>query len=140
MVYSDDAGHERDAHGLVATRHGRYVWVGDRHANLVEILDVESSSRVATIDLVGADSEDPTPDLMDLSPGGNRVFVALRGPMPLSGDPHVATGTTPGLMVLQVDRGGRWGAVKGVVRVSRRDAEGVERADPHAVRVRRLPE
>jgi len=114
------------------------VWVGDRHGNVVEVLDVAASARVATIDLVGPDSDDPTPDLMDLAPSGNRAFVALRGPVPLSGDPHVATGSTPGLMVLQVGEGGRGGGVKGVVRVSRRDAEGVERADPHAVRVRRL--
>src|SRR5688572_14081836 len=140
VVYSDDAGHERDAHGLLVTKHGRYVWVGDRHGNVIEVLDVAASTRVATIDLVGPDSDDPTPDLMDLAPSGNRAFVALRGPVPLSGDPHVATGSTPGLMVLQVGEGGRGGGVKGVVRVSRRDAEGVERADPHAVRVRRLPD
>lgn len=140
VVYSDDAGNERDAHGLLVTKHGRYVWVGDRHGNVIEVLDVAAGERVATLDLVGPDSDDPTPDLMDLSPAGNRAFVALRGPVPLSGDPHVATGTTPGLMVLQVEQGGRRGGVKGVARVSRVDSAGVERADPHAVRVRRVSE
>ena len=136
VVYSEDLTPERDAHGMAATRHGRYLWVGDRHGNLVEAFEAATGERVATLDLIGADSDDPTPDLMDISPSGNRMFVALRGPNPLSGDPHVATGSTPGLMVIQVERGGAGGVVKGVVRVSNVDAAGVERADPHGVRVR----
>jgi hypothetical protein len=137
VVFSDDAGGERDSHGTIVTRHDRYLWVGDRAANLVEVFDVETGAHEATLDLTGPDSDDPTPDLGDIAPSGNRAFFALRGPNPLSGDPHVATGTTPGLMVLQVTQGGRHGVVKGVVPVTNRDAAGIERADPHALRVRR---
>lgn len=74
---------------------------------------------------------------MDLAPSGERAFISLRGPNPLSGDPHVATRTTPGLMIVDVERGGRSGEVLGIVRVSNVDANGIERADPHAIRVRR---
>jgi hypothetical protein len=41
------------------------------------------------------------------------MFVSLRGSLPLTGDPHVSTGSTPGV-----------------------DAGGIDRADPHALRVR----
>ena len=136
IVLSDDHAGHRDSHGAIVTRHGRYLWVADRSENVVEIFDVASSAHLATLDLAGEASDDPTPDLLDLSPSGNRAFIALRGPNPLSGDPHVATGTTPGLMVVQVEQGGAWGIVKGVVRVTYPDAAGNERADPHAVRVR----
>lgn len=53
------------------------------------------------------------------------------------GDPYVATGSTPGLMVIRIEEGGRRGEVIGVVRVSNLDESGVERADPHGIRVRR---
>jgi hypothetical protein len=46
--------------------------------------------------LAGEIRNDPAPDLVDAAPNGNRLFVALRGPVPLSGDPHNAQGTTPG--------------------------------------------
>jgi hypothetical protein len=51
---------------------------------------------VNTVNLAGEISNDPAPDLVDAAPNGNRLFVALRGPVPLSGDPHNAQGTTPG--------------------------------------------
>ena len=79
------------------------------------------------------------PDLSDLSPGGNRLFVAFRGPNPLSGDPHVSTGSTPGIGVYAVQEGGRRGTLKALVRVTNVDAGGVERADPHAIAVRLRP-
>jgi hypothetical protein len=78
----------------------------------------------------------PTPDLADISPSGHRIFVSLRGPNPLSGSPHAATGSTPGLGVIQVEQGGKVGALKSVVEVSNVDAAGVERADCHGIRVR----
>ncbi len=137
VVFSDDVTPERDAHGAAVTKHGRYLWVGDRHGNVVEVFSVATGEWVSTIDLTGPDSDDPTPDLMDLAPSGNRMFVALRGPRPLSGDPHVATGSTPGLMVIQIEQGGARGVVKGIVPVSNIGADGLERADPHGIRVRR---
>jgi hypothetical protein len=135
-VFSEDVG-ERDAHGVTATKAGRYVWVADRHAGVVEVFSTLTNEREPTLDLKSASAPDPSPDLLDISPAGNRMFISLRGPTPLTGDPHVSTGTTPGVMVMRIEEGGRRGDVIGIVRISNIDAGGVERADPHGIRVRR---
>jgi hypothetical protein len=138
-VYSDDTvppAHERDAHGLVATKQNRYVWVLDRPQGLAEVFDTASDAHVNTVALSNPCCDHPTPDLADISPSGNRIFVSLRGPNPLSGSPHAAIGSTPGLGVIQVTKGGQGGVLKSVVPISNIDAEGVERADTHGVRVR----
>jgi hypothetical protein len=131
------AEHHRDSHGMVVTKHERYVWAFDRAANVAEVFDVKSGARVNTVDLAGGASADPTPDLADIAPSGNRLFVSLRGPTPLSGDPHVASGSTPGIGIVHLDAAGRGGVLAAVVPISNRDAAGVERADPHGIRVRR---
>jgi hypothetical protein len=139
LVFSDDTAppaHERDAHGLVATRHSRHVWVFDRALRVAEVFDTASDAHVNTIALAHPSGDHPTPDLADISPSGNRIFVSLRGPNPLSGSPHAATGSTPGLGVIQVTEGGKGGVLKSVVRISNIDAAGVERADCHGIRVR----
>jgi hypothetical protein len=128
---------EHDSHGLVVTGGGSHLWVMDRHADVVEILNVASGARVATLPLNGALTANAAPDLTDASPDGSVVFVALRGPTPLSGDPHNAVGATPGLAILDVTDGGRGGRLRTIVRLSNVGADGVERADPHGLRVRR---
>jgi hypothetical protein len=71
--------------------------------------------------------------------GPERVdLLAARGPLPLSGDPHASTGSSPGLLVLEVLKQGRTGAVRGLARITNKDAGGVERADAHGIRVTRL--
>jgi hypothetical protein len=137
LIFTDDGSGERDSHGMLATRHDHHLWVADRDANVFEVFEIASGAHANTIPLTGAGSDDPAPDLMDVAPSGNRVFVSLRGPNPLTGDPHASTGATPGLMVLQVTEDGGNGVVKSILPVSNMDAGGVERADPHAVRVRR---
>lgn len=134
LVFS--AAGEHDSHGMAAVAGDRHIWVMDRHANTAEIISTARRERVNTIQLHGALSSDPAPDLVDAAPSGNWLFVALRGSMPLSGDPHIATGTTPGLGIIQVDQRGESGGLVAILRVSNMDAAGVERADPHAVRVR----
>lgn len=133
----EDNGPNRDAHGPVATRQERFVWMLDRAANLAEVFDGATGARVNTVDLWSSDSADPTPDLGVLAPSGNRIFVSLRGPMPLTGDPHAATGSTPGLGVVDVTQGGRDGFLKAVAPITNRDAAGVERADAHGIALRR---
>ena len=130
---------EHDSHGMVATADEQYVWVMDRHANTAEILSTASGAHVSSVPLAGALSPDPAPDLVDRSPSGDRLFVALRGPTPLSGDPHIATGATPGLGVITLRGGGSGGALTAIARITNVDPQGVERADAHAVRVRRRP-
>lgn len=136
VVFSRDGEH--DSHGMVATGNGRYLWVMDRHGDVVEVLGTADDSHVGTIPLNGVHTDNAAPDLADRSPDGSLVFVAFRGPTPLSGDPHIATGATPGLGVLAVTDDGRSGAVIGIVRVSNIGDDGIERADPHALRVRRI--
>jgi len=136
VVYQVDGPH--DSHGMVPTgRNGQYLWVMDRHADTVEVLATTKDARLGTIPLNGPLTDNAAPDLTDISPAGDLVFVALRGPTPLSGDPHNARGATPGLGILQVADGGRDGKLVGIVRLSNVGADGVERADPHGLRVRR---
>jgi hypothetical protein len=139
LVFADDTlphDDHRDGHGLVLTKRNRYLWVFDRARSVAEVFDAASSSHVGTVGLAHRSRGDPTPDLVDISPSGDRIFVSLRGPNPLSGSPHAAVGTTPGLGVIQVKRGGRSGELKSVVRIRNVDATGVERADAHGIRVR----
>lgn len=136
-VYQVDGPH--DSHGMVlAGSKSEYLWVFDRHADTVEVLATRDDAHVATIALNGLLTENAAPDLSDIAPSGDLVFVALRGPTPLSGDPHNARGATPGLGILRVSDGGRGGALIGVVRLTNVGADGVERADPHGLRVRKL--
>ena len=127
---------EHDSHGMVVTGAGSFVWVMDRHADVVEILGTADDARVRTLPLNGALSDNAAPDLTDISPAGDRVFVAFRGPTPLSGDPHNAKGSTPGLAVVEVLDGGRNGRLVGLIRLTNVGTDGVERADPHGLRVR----
>jgi len=136
VVFQADG--QRDSHGMVTAGRQEYLWVMDRHADVVEVLRVRDGAHVRTIPLNGALTSNAAPDLADAAPAGNLAFVALRGPTPLSGDPHNATGATPGLGVLQVTEGGRNGRLVRIVRLTNVGADGVERADPHGLRVRRL--
>jgi len=136
-VYSVDGQH--DSHGMVlAGSGGRYLWAFDRHADTVEVLATADDSHVGTFALNGPLTDNAAPDLSDIAPSGDLVFVALRGPTPLSGDPHNARGSTPGLGIVQVSDKGRGGKLVGIVRFSNVGADGIERADPHGLRVRRL--
>jgi hypothetical protein len=136
-VFTDSSHHpERDAHGLVAMRHNRYIWVLDRSMNVAEVFETSFGGRVNTIALDHPSIAGLTPDLADISPAGNRIFVSLRGPNPLSGSPHAATGTVPGLGIIHITEGGQSGVLASVVRISNKDASGVERADAHGIRLR----
>jgi hypothetical protein len=125
-----------DSHGTAVSRDGRYLWVFDRHANVAEIIDVGSGRWVNTVELAGDLSTDPAPDLADRSPAGERVFVALRGSVPLSGDPHNATGTTPGLGIIQVTRGGQHGTLAAIVPLTNPSQQPGQSPDAHGLRVR----
>jgi hypothetical protein len=135
----DDDTPERDAHGTAVTKNERYVWVGDRDGNVVEVFDGRTGARVNTVDLVSEFSADPTVDLFAVSPDHKWIFASARGPNPLSGDPHSSHGTDPGLLVIEVTQDGRSGKVRGLVPITNVDAGGVERADAHGIRLRKVP-
>lgn len=127
-----------DAHGAVLTRNDRYLWVGDRAANKVTVVATASNQVVGEIPLAGSVSSDPAPDLLAISPSGNRIFAALRGPNPLTANvPGVdnAVGATPGLAVIRVTADGRSGVLHAVVPISNL-VNDIETADPHAIDVR----
>jgi hypothetical protein len=62
--------------------------------------------------------------------------MSLRGPAPLTADPHVSTGLTPGVGIIKVTEGGRNGIFEALAPMSNVDAGGVERADAHALALR----
>jgi hypothetical protein len=138
FVLSRDMRGPRDAHGVGVSRHEKYVYFFDRAANVVEIYAAASGDHVKTESLVSNFSADPTPDLASEAPDGKYLYLSLRGPLPLSGDPHASTGSTPGLLVLELLQDGRDVAVRGIAPISNIDAGGVERADGHGIRVRRV--
>jgi hypothetical protein len=81
---------------------------------------------------------DPSPDLFDISPHGNRFYVALRGPNPLS-ITHAAAGSCPGLGIVELDAtgGGKHGVLKRVIPLEWLDYSGKTNiSDPHAAVVR----
>jgi hypothetical protein len=125
-----------DSHGIAPSNQDRYLWVMDRHANVAEIIEVASGVWANTVDLAGQLSDDPAPDLIDAAPAGNRLFVALRGPMPLSGDPHNATGSTPGLGIIQMTQAGRSGNLMAVVPMTNANQQPGQAPDAHGLRVR----
>jgi hypothetical protein len=132
----NDPGPERDAHGVIATKKGKYVWMFDRHADVAEVFHSRSGERIGTVDLTTPLSPKLTPDLAAISPSGGLIFLSLRGPTPLSGDPHASTGTTPGLGIIKVTDGGKTGFTEAIRVITNPDAAGVERADAHGIRLR----
>lgn len=126
-----------DSHGMVAV--GRYLWSADRAGNNIEIIDTVSNLSVGSVDLVTSANADPAPDLIDVAPDGQYVFVGLRGPNPLTGnDKSVdnAKGTIPGVGVIHIDEGGKVGHYKGQAVVTNMK-DGKETADVHGIAVRR---
>ena len=135
LVFSDPS-EGADAHGAGLTKHGKYLWINDRGRNFIWVVDTSIDQIVNTIPLTGDVSDDPTPDLVAVSPNGSHAFLSLRGPVPLTADPHVSTGSTPGVGILKITESGRSAVFEAVARVSNVDGAGVERADVHAMTIR----
>jgi DNA-binding beta-propeller fold protein YncE len=138
-IFSHDDRGFVDSHGAVPTGNGRYLWLADRAANLIVVVDMLKDTVVNEIPLTGRLSDDPAPDLLDIARDGKRVFVTMRGPNPLTAnvpDVNNAVGSTPGLGVIQVDANGRRGKLIAVISISN-VVNGVEQADPHGIAVRR---
>jgi hypothetical protein len=136
VVFNESDQDHADAHGAAIARQDRFLWVADRGRNFSWVVDTRIDQVVNRIQLVNELSADPTPDLLSVSPDGTHVFMSLRGPIPLTADPHVSTGSTPGIGVLEVQRSGHSAKFVSIARVSNIDAQGLERADIHASTVR----
>jgi hypothetical protein len=149
-ILSRDDG-DNDAHGTLLTRDG-YLWVANRFANAIDVIDTVTDAVVNTFSLTGAASSDPAPDLMVPYPGTDYAFVTLRGPCPLTANaPGVnnAVGATPGLGLLSVDDRGLRGRLQGIAAINNVDPTGAScapanapastnRADVHGIAVRRM--
>ncbi len=136
VVYArTSATEEFDSHGVALTKGQRYLWINDRIQNDITVVDTQTDTVANRFSLEGALSSDPAPDIFDLSPSGNRMFVTLRGPTPQSGG-HAAIGNTPGLGVIRVTDGGRSGDLIGIALLPE-PQPGVA-PDPHGVRVRHI--
>jgi WD40 repeat protein len=142
-------GNNRDAHGMVVT--GDELHVFDRVRNVVEIFpmgapwnvmqpvkqyDLTQSNQCGTT-LGTSVVNDPTPDLGDVSPDGDTIFMALRGPYPLT-VAHAAAGSCPGLGIIRRDPTTQEWVLQHVLPSIVMDyAETRNLSDPHAVIVRR---
>jgi DNA-binding beta-propeller fold protein YncE len=118
-----------DAHGMLLIG-DRYLWMANRGAgdNIV-ILDTQSNEIIGSIPNPGI-----APDLMDISPDGEHVFLTLRGPKALTGG-MPAIGDTPGIAVIAVEQGGAAGRRVSFLPIG---AQGPESpADPHGIAVRK---
>jgi hypothetical protein len=126
-----------DSHGMSSV--GRYIWSADRAGNNIEIIDTLTNLSVGSVNLETEANGDPAPDLMDVAPDGQYVFVGLRGPAPLTGNDKVANnakGTIPGVGVIHVDAGGKVGHYKGQAAITNLKG-GKETADTHGIAVRK---
>jgi DNA-binding beta-propeller fold protein YncE len=86
-----------DTHGLRLSPDGAEYWQVNRNSDDALVIDaatLEVTRRIADVA--------ETPDILDYSPDGRFVYITQRGPTPRSGAVHAATGTTPGVAV--VDR------------------------------------
>jgi hypothetical protein len=154
----------RDAHGMAKTRSGSHIHNVDRIQNNVEAFDTATKNQtsydlissgacgaVSVSDDPGLPTNDPAPDLMDITPDGKYMVVALRGPVPVSVD-HSSQGSCPGVGIIRVKDGGSSGEMAGVLRSTNtvdtvpvtaaepggHQYTGAERSDPHGASVRRM--
>ncbi len=108
LVVDGESTEGIDAHGFWFTPDGEELWILNRETNDGVVLDPETDEVIEEIDAYGpAQSDDvnerDAPDILWASPDGEYMFATLRGPAPLSGDPHAATGVTPGVSVLDTE-------------------------------------
>src|SRR5690606_37539072 len=86
-----------DAHGLrLNPRKGEY-WQVNRGTNNGIIIDEDS------LEVTGSFPAGDSPDILHFSPDGKLAYITQRGPVPRSGDPHVATGDNPGVIVVSTE-------------------------------------
>ncbi|HXF96652.1 MAG TPA: hypothetical protein VNI61_11195 [Gemmatimonadales bacterium] len=91
----------QDAHGVAVDPRRGELWVVHRVSSSATVHPLatirDTAHRWHTIGFVGK-----TPDLIVLSPDGNRAYVTLRGPKPAPTIPHATVGETPGVAILDV--------------------------------------
>lgn len=88
-----------DAHGLRLAPDGAHYWQVNRASDDALVIDASSIDR-DTLEAHELTDVGDAPDIIDFAPDGSLVYISQRGPNPRSGAPHAATGSTPGVRVL----------------------------------------
>src|SRR5438132_247857 len=105
-----------ESHSVILV--GQYLWVADRFANTVDIVDQTGDARTLNLASGPLAGRDPAPDIMALSPDASTVFVALRGKTPVTSNIKGldnAVGDVGGFAILSVKDGGRDATVSSFV-------------------------
>jgi hypothetical protein len=97
-VARDGEGYDTHGFWFVDTDDGRELFLLNRETDDGLVVDPETDEVIEEVDNYG-----PAPDIMWGSPDDQYLFVSLRGPNPVSGDPHAAEGETPGFSVFDTE-------------------------------------
>ncbi len=89
-----------DAHGVRLSPDGSVYWMVNRASDNAVVVDADSLEVIAEYEDVA-----DTPDILDFNADGSRVYVSQRGPTPISGAPHAASGDNPGVAVIDAATG-----------------------------------
>ncbi len=128
LVLASEETRGIDAHGTRHSPVGPWLWQVNRGTSNGILINSRSHRVVHEIDFVG-----DSPDILDFSPDGRLAFVSLRGPNPVTGAAHVATGSTPGFAVINT-------AQRRKVRlIQPAELEELESSDFHGLGVRVIP-
>ena len=137
LVVSQDDREHTDSHGAALTGHGRYLWVADRAGNRIVVIATETRPDGRRVPAVG-----PAQRRSVAGPAGRRRPAATASTSRCAARCRCRATRTPrpaarpGVGVIDVESGGRRGELRAIARISNVDAGGVDRADPHALRVR----
>ena len=124
-----------ESHSVILV--GQYLWVADRFANTLDIVDQAGDARTLSLASGPLAGRDPAPDIMAVSPDESTVFVALRGKAPVTSNIKGldnAVGDVGGFAILTVKDNGRDATVSSFVALPL--AGGASVVDPHGLRVR----
>ncbi len=94
----DALGH--DAHGIRLSPDGSVYWMVNRASDNAIVVDAET---LEVIDEYEGISD--TPDILDFNADGSLVYISQRGPTPISGAPHAASGDAPGVLIVDAQSG-----------------------------------
>ena len=89
-----------DAHGVRLNPAGTHYWMVNRNSDNALVVDAESFEVVREIEDIA-----DTPDILDFSPDGSLLYITQRGPTPISGAIHAATGEQPGVAIIDTETG-----------------------------------
>jgi len=120
----------QDAHGVMLTGRGKYLWVLNRITDNATVVDTSSYEVVRVVEKIG-----DAPDLIDLSPDGKWLFGTFRGPNPATGT-HDISGTKSSVGVIKLKRGGKNGKLKYTIPIGDQTPE--SKSDPHGIALRPL--